>query len=209
MKKLALILLVLNISVYCEAQSTVLFSVEQGMENQSDKIAVPFVVYASGKYSQPASCEIGATAAKQRAECNKAKKTLEPLVQKGKQLFVIIDGKQSGSLTVSETVEFAVTDWMTYSGKLEGPVNVRLLANNPSLGLKKLKAIKTLPKLKVRKDTEGMLLKNELIGKLDVDGDGYAELIYQCADYEGYFYEIYSFKNNSWKKVYSGGYQGA
>ncbi len=146
-------------------------------------------MYSGGKYLQTPSCEIGAAGTKEKAECAKAKRELQPLVQKGKTLFLLIEGKQSGSTSITEAVEFAVTDWSTYSGKLDGTVNAKLLTNNASLGLKPLKPIKTLPILKARKDPEGMLLKNELIGKLDMDGDGFAELVYQCADYEGHFYE--------------------
>lgn len=44
--------------------------------------------------------------------------------------------------------------------------------------------------------------------RLDIDGDGVPELIFQVGQYEGMDYQIWSRKGGQWKRVYQGGYVG-
>ena len=44
--------------------------------------------------------------------------------------------------------------------------------------------------------------------RLDLDGDGLPELIFQVGQYEGVSYQIWSRKSGQWKAVYKGGYVG-
>jgi len=208
--KQALLILAMIYSCNSIAQKpTLLFVIESGVEDEKEIVAVPFVMYTKGKYEIPPTCEIGAIGTRAINECNKAKKIIKPLVQKGQLLYLVENGKQSGTARIIKTVEFGLSDWLSFSGALETKPLAKILTNNPALGLKTPKEItKASPTLKTRKDSEGNILSDELFEKIDIDGDGIAEFIYRCNDFEGQFYEIYSFKNNAWKKVYSGGYQG-
>lgn len=44
--------------------------------------------------------------------------------------------------------------------------------------------------------------------RLDLDGDGVPELIFQVGQYEGVDYQVWSRKGGQWKKAYQGGYVG-
>lgn len=44
--------------------------------------------------------------------------------------------------------------------------------------------------------------------RLDLDGDGVPELIFQVGQYEGVSYQIWTRKSGQWKRVYEGGYVG-
>lgn len=201
----------LSVLILEEAASqtpTLLFTVEKGLEDTNQIVAVPFVMYTSGKYKPIPVCEVGASDGKAVNECNQAKKTILPLVSSGKSLYVLNNGSQNGEISVLKSTEYGVSDWMTYSAILATNPNVSVITNNSSVGLKPQKTIKSKPILKRRKDPEGNKLEDKLLTKVDIDGDNIPELIYLCYDYEGIFYQIFTFKNNNWKKVFEGGYQG-
>lgn len=56
------------------------------------------------------------------------------------------------------------------------------------------------PALSKRKDDMGNEMEDTLIDKIDIDGDGIAEWIYFSKDYEGSFYQIFSYKSGKWNK---------
>lgn len=188
--------------------NSILFTTFEDIENNNKFIAVPIVVYINGKYQTPPTCEIGNNAQEAIVECEKAKKILLPSVNAGNILYILDNGQKSSTIEVLSTVLFGYSDWQTYSAQiLEKPIHF-ILTDNPKIGTNKLSTIKNKPVLNKRKDAEGNILNDKLLTKVDIDGDGMPELIYECSDYEGTFYQIYSYKNEKWNKVYEGGYQG-
>ena len=105
-------------------------------------------------------------------------------------------------------LEYGLSDWTTPSTIIQKNLKNDILTNNPYIGVVYFKD-PTLPlNPKPEPAPYGGLLQNYLISKIDIDMDGYAEYIYKCEADEGYYFRIYSFKNNKWQMVYSGGYQG-
>ena len=190
--------------------NSILYTSYEGFEvnEQNNTYAVPIVMFYNNKYLDPPTCEIGNNSQSAIDECQRAKKILLPSVRSGSTLFVLDNGAKSYAITVIGTKEFGFSDWTRYSAYIKDKPNESILTDNPKIGTNKLYPIKDKPILQKRKDSEGGYYQDKLLSKVDIDGDGMPELIYQCEEYEGTFYIIYSNKNGKWKKIYEGGYQG-
>ena len=209
MKKLSTLILLFSISQFIYGQTpAIIFTIEKGIINDKEIIAVPFVMFTNGKYKAIPVCEIGSEESKALQECRIAKETILPIVNAGKLLYVLNNGIQTGTIDIVNFTQYGFSDWQTYSAVISANPNVKLLTNNSLLGLKTLEEIKSKPSLEKRKRPDGRIYEDKLLSKVDIDGDGFAELIYLSDDYEGRFFQIFSYTNNLWVKVYVGGYQG-
>jgi len=209
MKKQSLLILQLFISQLIYGQTpTLVFTIESGIDNEKEIIAVPFVMYTNGKYKAIPVCEMGSKESKAIQECRIAKETILPIVNAGNLLYVLNNGIQTETIDIVKFTQYGFSDWQTYSAVIATNPNVKLLTNNSLLGKKTLKEVKSKPILKRRKNPDGGNYEDKLLSKVDIDGDNIAELVYLSYDYEGQFYQIFTFKNNVWKKVFEGGYQG-
>ncbi len=190
--------------------NSILYTIYSGVEqNETNEIyAVPIVVFYNNQYLDPPTCEVGSTEQKAIDDCEKAKEILLPSVHSGSTLFVLDNGKQSYDISVLDTKEFGYSDWLRYSAHISIKPKTSILTDNPKIGTNRLTTIKDRPTLSQRKDPEGNILNDKLLSKVDINGDGMPELIYECSDYEGTFYQIYTYKNGSWTLAYEGGYQG-
>ena len=190
--------------------NSILYTSYKGFEEneQNNTYAVPIVVFYNNKYLDPPTCEFGNNSQSAINECERAKKILLPSVISGSTLFVLDNGAKSYAITVIGTKKFGFSDWTRYSAHIKEKLNGLILTDNPKIGTNKLYPIKDKPTLERRKDSEGGYYQDKLLTKVDIDGDGMPELIYECQEYEGTFYIIYSITNGKWKKIYEGGYQG-
>jgi len=190
--------------------NSILYTSYEGFEEneQNNAYAVPIVVFYNNKYLDPPTCEFGNNSQSAINDCKRAKKILLPSVRSGSTLFVLDNGAKSYAITVIGTKEFGFSDWTRYSAHIKEKLNGSILTDNPKIGTNKLYPIKDKPTLERRKDNEGGYYQDKLLTNVDIDGDGMPELIYECEEYEGTFYIIYSNKNGKWKKIYEGGYQG-
>ena len=183
--------------------NSIIYTVYQGQEDIEEEknkyYAVPIVVYNEGKYIDPPTCENWSSDQNALDECERSKELLLPSVQPGKILFEIENGKQTNSINVMDTKDFGYSDWTRFSGQISYKPNSSLLTDNHKIGTNRLATINNMPV--IEKD-------NRLLDKADIDGDGKPELIYECQEYEGKIYKIYSYLNGKWKEVYEGGYQG-
>ena len=202
--------------------NSVIYILHNGRGNEfeegSNPIAVPIVLYHNGKYEAPAYCEYGATEKESIRNCEKAKKTLSPFVKAGKILFLLDKGKKSAELVVKKEIAYGLSDWSRPSGLLQkSEYRGKLLTNNSNIGTNKLVYTDDYPKLPKRKsqgfDENGNPIPGPdysdiLVDSVDINGDGRPELVYECEDYEGVYYVIFSKINGIWKKVYEGSYDG-
>lgn len=179
------------------------------IEQDTSDIALPIAVYSNGKFIDPPTCgPIISNQIEETKECNFSKKELVPLVLPGKKLFSIVNGYQSQTVSCIKYVEHGLSDWTRPSAIIQKNLKCDILTNNPYIGVVYFKDPKLPLNPKPEPNPYGGLLYNDLISKIDIDMDGYAEYIYKCEASEGYYFRIYSFKNNKWQMVYSGGYQG-
>lgn len=190
--------------------NSILYTTYEGIEEneQNNVYAVPIVVFYNNKYLDPPTCEWGNNSQSAIKECERAKKILLPSVRPGSTLYVLDNGTKSYAINVIGTKEFGISDWTRYSAHIKVKPRGSILTDNPKIGTNKLYPIKDKPTLERRKDSEGGYYQDKLLAKVDIDGDGIPELIYECQDYEGTYYVIFSNKNGQWKKIYEGGYQG-
>jgi hypothetical protein len=187
---------------------TLIFTIEKGIENEKEIIAVPLVMFKNGKYIAIPACEEGSTELKAQEECRVARETILPIVEAGQSLYILNNGIQTGVVNIEKHTGYGYSDWQTYSAILSTNPNVKLVTNNSLLGTKMLKELNSKPILKKRAGDLKSSYEDKLLSKVDIDGDAVPELIYFCEADESHYYTIYSFKNNKWIKVYEGGYQG-
>ncbi len=180
---------------------------ENGLKN-SEIIAVPIALYINGQYEDPPRCDNGSNKQKAIDECEKAKEILLPSVGSGSKLYILDNGKRSNDITVLSTKQFGYSNLLSYSALIKQKPQTSILTNNSKLGTNKLYSVKNRPSLPKRINSDGITMTDKLLTKVDIDGDGIPELIYECEGYEVTFYQIYSSKNGGWTKVYEGGYQG-
>jgi hypothetical protein len=192
---------------------TIIFTLEKG-DTFSDiakygnvdsfMYAVPIALYKEGKYIEIPYCEYGTYS----EDCSFLNVNVKPFVLKGKELFSI--NKEASYISVKsiDNLDHGLSDWSRPSAIVNTCCENRVLTNNPFLGFINKKKVNSSPVFKPIKNPYGGFLSTKLIGKVDIDLDGYEELIYMREEYEGHYFEIYSFKNNKWLKVYSGGYYG-
>ena len=179
------------------------------IEIDTSDIAQPFAIYSKGKFIDPPTCNKKlSNNLEEKKGCNFSEKELVPLVLPSKKLFSIVDGNQNQVVNCLKYVEVGFEDyWTRPSAIINKNLKCDILTNNPFIGLKPYK-IPLVPLIIKKRYFDGQELETNLISKIDIDLDGYAEMIYKCDALEGYYYEIYSFKNQKWTKVYEGGHQG-
>lgn len=190
--------------------NSVIFASFNGINDvdTSEIFAVPIVAYYQNKYLDPHACNLADGNSNPIEDCEKLKRILIPSVSSSAKLYVLDNGKKSYSIDVLDTRQFGFSDWTVYAAHIESKPKSSLITNNSKLGTNKLATINDRPTFPKRKDPEGYTLKDKLLSKVDIDGDGKPELVYECSEYEGTFYQVYSNKKGKWEKVYEGGYQG-
>jgi hypothetical protein len=176
-------------------------------KNETKIVAVPIVRVEKGMYISIPKCEL-TTDKKSILECVNSNKLLMRILDSKQNLYVLNNGKNIGSVKIIDWTTYGFSDFKTFTAIISLDPEVKLLTNNSLIGFNELKIIKSYPILEKRKDPDGNYCKDILLSKVDLDGDNTPELIYLSTDYEGHFYQIFSFKDNNWKKVFEGGYQG-
>ncbi len=191
--------------------NSVLFIIQTGNEYNGSPsgltVAVPFVMYIDGAYIEPPACEWGSTISSEIEKCTEAEKLLLPVVSPGNYLYVLNNGKQTNTLTIAGAADYGFSKRKIHSAVLDEKPGVAVITNNPRLGTNNLSVITEKPVLEKLTTDDGTILKEKLLTKVDIDGDGTPELIYTYTYDEIVFYTIYSFKNGTWNKVYEGGHQ--
>ena len=181
--------------------------------------AQPIVVYVNGKYIEPPNCiKNDNDKLENNKECKNYSKLIQPYISKGAKLYELNNGIRNNTFIVQRTGITGISGGI-HCGILNVKPMHTLLTNNPNIGIGTLVPleISDRPKLKKRKDcidygsaAGGMLYcTDKLMSKVDIDGDGFPELIYENEVTEGYYISIYSKKNNRWIKVYEGSWDGA
>lgn len=190
--------------------NSVLFTSYNGIngDDTSEIFAVPIVIYFDNQYIDPQACNLADGKQNSYKDCEKLKRILVPTVRDGSKLYVLDNGKKSHSIEVLGTKQFGFSDWTVYAAHIQTKPKSSIITSNSKLGTNKLTSLKDRPTLPKRKDPEGYVLEDKLLSKVDIDGDGKPELVYECGEYEGSFYQVYSNNNGAWEKVYEGGYQG-
>lgn len=177
-------------------------------DNPGQVTAVPILYYNKGIYQEiPRVMEYDPS--DEDAEQNdKARRLLLPIIKPGNNLHALNNGAKENSHQILHVTKYGISDWQTFSAVLEDLPPNALLTDNEKLGTNQLGDIVKRPILKKRLSPENYIFEDKLLSKVDIDGDGFPELIYQNQEYEGVYYTVYSNKNGIWKKVYEGGYQG-
>jgi hypothetical protein len=196
---------------------SIIFIASETYGNEILPVAVPIVIYKNGKYIQPPECVKNENGKFNNIECNNYNRLILPFIRKGATLFELNNGVQNSTFAVLKT---SITGMgrEIHCGVLNAKPSHTLLTNNPNIGILPLTTLDVTdrPILIKRKDcidygsaTGGnMYCKDKLLTKVDIDGDGFPELIYENEVTEGYYYTIYSKKNNRWIKVFEGSGDG-
>ena len=192
---------------------TILFYVQDFIDSQSMlkfgsinslKLGVPILMYKDGKYIDliPGIIE-------DNDEASVLLNTnVKPYTEYGKILYGIKEGKKSTKVNSLGVYNFGYSDWSKPSFVFQSNNSNNIFTNNPYLGLISEKKNNTKVSLKPRANPYGGFFKSELLDKIDLDLDGFSELIFKFEDFEGFYFAIYSFKENKWNLVFNGGYQG-
>lgn len=177
-------------------------------DNPGQVTAIPIVYYNNGNYQDiPRVMEYDPTP-KDIQESEKARRLLLPIIKAGNNLYSLNNGAKENTYQILNMTKYGFSDWLTFSAVLEGLPPNALLTDNEKIGTNQLGKITKRPILKKRLSPENEVLEDKLLSKVDIDGDGFPELIYQNQEYEGVYYTVYTRKDGKWKKVYEGGYQG-
>jgi hypothetical protein len=187
--------------------------------NKSYPCAQPIVVYINGKYIEPPDCikDDDGVLINDNNQCNNYSRFIQPFIKRGARLYELDNGIQNNIFTVQRTgVTGAGRE--IHCGILNSKPMHTFLTNNQNVGTRILAQleISDRPILKKRKDclnygspSGGMMYcTDRLMSKVDIDGDGFPELIYENEVTEGYYITIYSKKNNRWVKVFEGSGDG-
>ena len=177
-------------------------------ENPGQVTAIPIVYFHNGKYEDIPRVMEYDPSPEDIKENERARRLLLPIIKSGNMLYALNNGVKEGSYQILNVTKYAISDWSTFSAILEDLPPNALLTDNEKIGTNQLGKITEKPVLKKRLSPENEVLEDKLLSKVDIDGDGFPEIIYQNQEYEGMYYTIYSRKNGKWKKVYEGGYQG-
>ncbi len=195
-----------------EQGPTTLFATERF--GYREKTAYPFVVYYNGYYFDPTSWDLGEMTFDMKKLYKEAGSFINHSLKIGNNLYQLKNGKKDKVLSI-KSFNSELGPGAPGSPLLSPIPNQSILTDNPLIGSNPLISLdkNDQPKLPKRSivDVEGITTYYEdiLLSKVDIDGDGIPEFIYECEDYEGVFYVIYSQKNKIWKKVYEGGYDGS
>ena len=165
-----------------QKQPAILFSIKQGIVGPSQVVAVPFVCYMDGEYQKIPVCEAKARDEKAIDECFQAIRLLVPIITIQQELYILNNGIQTGTTNIINITQYGFSDWFTFSGILEENPKISILTNNSEIGVTELKKLISRPKFAQRKSPEGDILQDKLLTKVDIDGDGIPELIYECND---------------------------
>lgn len=177
-------------------------------ENPGQVIAIPIFYYSKGNYQEIPTVMEFDPSPEDAQKSERARRLLLPIIKSGNNLYALNNGVKENSYQILNVTKYGFSDWQTFSAVLENLPPNSLLSDNEKLGTNQLGNIVKRPVLKKRLSPEKDILEDKLLSKVDVDGDGFPELIYQNQEYEGVYYTVYSNKNGNWKKVYEGGYQG-
>ncbi|MFM8318449.1 MAG: hypothetical protein ACKOAV_08760, partial [Bacteroidota bacterium] len=134
--------------------------------------------------------------------------TISQILDSGNFLFAVSKGGLASRYLV---INKRISDYSGIYGVISGRPKEILLTNDSLALTRNLKVVTKTPFLVKRKRESyygGGYYLDKLLGKIDLDGDNIGEHVYLCQDAEGVFYQIFSFKNNQWKKVFEGGYNG-
>jgi len=224
MKKITTVIIFLLVLKIALAQSSlgnsIIFDYSY-FDYTHEKIARPIVIYKNGQYLEPPSDwdydeppEMTATEKNKNIQLNNEfKKELSVC----NSLFLLNNGVYYKSIKVTKVSKYQgnLNAWLAL--EIESAPENKLLSNNPKLGTNILQPLgkNDRPVIKnKRKFNDGISdfieeIYFSLISKVDIDGDGIPELIYDFSAYESSWIEIYSKKNGKWKKVYEGAGDGA
>lgn len=201
---------------------TVIFMSSESYDNNNDKsypCAQPIVVYVNGKYIEPPDCinNDNGELINNNNECNNYSKLIQPYISRGAKLYELNNGMRNNTFTVQRT-GITGAGREIHCGILNKKPTHTILTNNSNIGTGTLTPleISDRPRLKKRKDclnygspSGGMMYcSDRLMSKVDIDGDGFPELIYENEVTEGYYITIYSKKYNKWIKVFEGSGDG-
>jgi len=201
---LVICLIVSTLAVQAQQSTIYLFVVETstfdestGQEIQEESRAVPIVMVNSGRY-------IGFS----QENNDFSLVTISQILDSGNFLFPVSnDGLANRYLVINKRND----DYSGIYGVLSSRPKGKLLTNDSLVLTRSLKVVTKTPFLVKRKRPSyygGGYYSDKLLGKVDLDGDNIGEHVYLCQESEGVFYQIFSFKNNQWKKVFEGGYSG-
>ncbi len=206
MKRFPLIpfLFISTVAVQAQQSTVYLFSIETstydestGQEIPEEVRAFPILMVNSGRY-------IGFT-----VENNDfSLVTISQILDSGNFVFGVSKDSIPSRYLISKKRQ---SDYSGIYGVLSSRPKEKLLTNDSLASVRKLKGTKSSPLLIKRKRDlylGGGYYTDILLGKVDLDGDNYGELVYLSQESEGVFYQILSFKNNKWNKVFEGGYRG-
>jgi hypothetical protein len=172
-------------------------------------ILIPIVIYSDGKFIDPPMCNQMSDANEELQACDEMKRLFKYSIRKDDPIYRVSGGKKEGEFAVDRLVDYGMSDW-TLPCPIISKVPIDFIyTDNKKMGTNSFYDLSSEdhPKLELRFDCGGQC-EDKLIDKVDIDGDGYLEFIYECSDYEGIFFQIFSKLNNQWKLVYSGGYDG-
>ncbi|MEH6420909.1 hypothetical protein [Pseudomonas sp. CGJS7] len=135
-----------------------------------------------------------------RAQIDKALKAQPGDEQRGGVQIAAFDAGKLGRLHVATVVwDLPPKD----ENAAELSVDVALILEDDGKG-----GLKTVGRV-VQQTGGDMVETHRYFDRLDIDGDGTPELIFQLGQYEGVEYQIWSRKSGQWKPVLKGGYVGA
>ncbi|MDG4945777.1 hypothetical protein NMK71_05065 [Weeksellaceae bacterium KMM 9713] len=183
---------------------------------QGNPVAVPIAVYLNGKFEEPPySMDEGQTfklgeGREGEVSASKINSYINSVTSFGDKLFIINKGRKYQEVAIKNQTFFGYSDPSYTSGELYNAPSYPVMVSNPEIGTYMLNFISSynMPVLEESLMEDHNKLENELIARIDFDGDGTPELVYKCNTYEGSFYKIYSRANGNWYMIYSGGYQG-
>lgn len=183
---------------------------------QGNPVAVPIAVYLNGRFEEPPySMDEGQTfklgeEREGEVSASKINSYINSVTSSGDKLYVINNGRKYQDVAIKNQTFFGYSDPSYTSGELSLSPSYPVMVSNPEIGTYELNSISAydMPVLEESLTEDDNKLENELIAKIDFDGDGTPELVYQCITYEGSFFKIYSMANGNWYMIYSGGYQG-
>ncbi len=172
-------------------------------------ILIPIVIYSDGKFINPPMCNQMSDENEEVQACEEMRRLFKYSIRKDEPVFGVSGGKKDGELAVNRLVDYGMSDWTRPCPIIPKVPMGFIYTDNEKMGTNSFYDLGSndRPKLELRFDCGGQC-EDKLIDKVDIDGDGYLEYIYECSDYEGIFFQIFSKLNNQWKLVYSGGYDG-
>jgi hypothetical protein len=185
----------------------VIYVIDINDADTNSSVAMPIVLFDNNKYKEPPIFLFDNYTKKEKSNATKTVTQALPFIQKGTSIYFIKNNKVADSCKSFRSKEYGVGYFMIPSAITKN-ANKFNIATNFILTNKQKLAPKIKPNIKDIKSPEEKVLVRKLLAQIDIDQDEQAEYIYECSVYEGTYFEIYSFKNYKWKKVYTGTYFG-